>query len=153
MSFRQTITGTQRSDRGFKVAVDRAERKILISFDARAVDTKHADWIEAVKTRIGLNELNPQPYWGFDDVGHKAATKLLNCFYVQADTKREGGKEYFKYDTIMMLRNFSSDAFVSGIEHGFVYVDFDARSGHNHGTKFRWRKNRIADLYGEVVPI
>ena len=153
MSFRQTITGTQRSDRGFKVVVDRAERKILISFDATAVDQKHADWLEVVKKQVGLDELEPQPYWGFDDVGHKAATKLLNCFYVQADTKREGGKEYFKYDTIMMLRNFNGDAFVSGIEQGFVYVDFDARSGHNHGTKFRWRKNRIADLYGEVVPI
>lgn len=153
MSFRQTITGTQRSDRGFKVVVNRAERKILISFDAKAVDKKHAAWLETVKDRIGLNELYPQPYWGFDDVGHKAGTKLLNCFYVQARTKREGGKECFKYETILMLRKFSIDAFVAGIEQGFVYVDFDARSGHNHGTKFRWRQNRIEDLYKEVTPI
>ena len=78
---------------------------------------------------------------------------MLNCFYVQARTKREGGKECFKYEIILMPRKFSIDAFVAGIEQGFVYVDFDARSGHNHGTKFRWRQNRIADLYGEVVPI
>lgn len=78
---------------------------------------------------------------------------MLNCFYVQARTKREKGEEYFKYEDILMLRKFSTDAFVAGIEQGFVYVDFDARSGHNHGTKFRWRKNRIADLYQEVITI
>lgn len=35
MSFRQTIHGQSRSDRGFKVIVDRKAKKVLISFDAR----------------------------------------------------------------------------------------------------------------------
>lgn len=26
-------------------------------------------------------------------------------------------------------------------------VDFDARTGHNHGTKFRMRQNCLPDLY------
>ena len=52
-----------------------------------------------------------------------------------------------------MLKKFSINAFVTGIEQGFVYVDFDARSGHNHGTKFRWRHNRVADLYADVQAI
>src|SRR3989337_4591171 len=38
MSFRQTIHGQSRSDRGFRVVIDRKERKILISFDAKSVD-------------------------------------------------------------------------------------------------------------------
>ncbi|MDR2193443.1 MAG: MvaI/BcnI family restriction endonuclease, partial [Treponema sp.] len=45
----------------------------------------------------GLDELNPQPYWGFDDLSHKAGTKLINCFFVQADSKKEHGIEYFHY--------------------------------------------------------
>ncbi len=45
--------------------------------------------------RAGLGELNPQPYWGFDDLEHLAGTKLLNCFYIQADVKREGGQEFW----------------------------------------------------------
>jgi hypothetical protein len=49
-----------------------------------------------------------------------------------------------------MLRKFSIRAFINAIENGYVYVDFDARTGHNHGTKFRWRHNRIADLYADV---
>ena len=82
MSFRQTIGGHNRSDRGFKVVVDRQDKKVLISFDASTVAERHAEWLKRVEQRIGLGELNPQPYWGFDDLLHKAGTKLHNCFYV-----------------------------------------------------------------------
>ncbi len=153
MSFRQTITGTVRSDRGFKVVVDREQRKVLISFDANSVDPRHAEWLKSVKKRVGLGELSPQPYWGFDDLEHKAGTKLLNCFYVQARTKTEGRKEYFSYENISMLRKFSIRAFTDAIEKGFVYVDFDARTGHNHGTKFRLRQNKFPELYEDIQDI
>ncbi|MBI3576609.1 hypothetical protein HY086_01045 [Candidatus Gottesmanbacteria bacterium] len=46
MSFRQTIHGQSRSDRGFKVVIDREEKKILISFDAKNVDPRHRNWLE-----------------------------------------------------------------------------------------------------------
>jgi len=147
MSFRQTISGLARSDRGFKVVVDRTQRKVCVSFDARAVDPRHADWLKSVEERIGLGELEPQPYWGFDDLYHKAGTKLLNCFYVQADVKREGRLELFHYSQIMMLQEFSLEGLLQGIEQGFVFVDFDARSGHNHGTKFRLRQTMLPSLY------
>lgn len=153
MSFRQTITGTVRSDRGFKVVVDREQRKVLISFDANTVDIRHAEWLESVKKRVGLVELCPQPYWGFDDLEHKAGTKLLNCFYVQARTKKEQGKEYFSYENILMLRKFSIRAFINAIENGYVYVDFDARTGHNHGTKFRLKQDKLPELYEDIDTI
>ncbi len=97
MSFRQTIHGLSRSDRGFMVKVDRGAKKVLISFDSASVDLRHSVWLKSVKKRVGLRELNPQPYWGFDDLQHKVGTKLLNCFYVQAEVKKEKGKEYYKY--------------------------------------------------------
>jgi hypothetical protein len=150
MSFRQTITGTLRSDRGFKVIVDREQKKVLISFDANSVDPRHAEWLKSVKKRIGIDELSPQPYWGFDDLEHKAGTKLLNCFYVQARTKTEDGKEYFSYEKISMLKKFSIGAFTKAIEKGYVYVDFDARTGHNHGTKFRLRQDKFPELYEDI---
>ena len=153
MSFRQTISGLGRSDRGFKVIVDRTRRKVLVSFDARAVDPRHLDWLKTVEERVGLGELDPQPYWGFDDLRHKAGTKLLNCFYVQAEIKREGEQELFAYSKIMVLREFSLEGLLSGIEQGFVYVDFDARSGHNHGTKFRLRQDKLPLLYKEAEEI
>ncbi|MDZ7766905.1 MAG: MvaI/BcnI family restriction endonuclease [Melioribacteraceae bacterium] len=94
MSFRQTISAKGRSDRGFTVVINRDERKVLISFDSNSVAEKHSDWLNSVSSRVGLSELNPQPYWGFNDLFHKAGTKLLNCFYVQAAVKKENGKEF-----------------------------------------------------------
>ena len=41
--------------------------------------------------------------------------------------------------------------YCDAIESGDVYIDFDARTGHNHGTKFRIRDKRIPDLYAESV--
>ena len=150
MSFRQTIHGLSRSDRGFKVVVDKDEKKILISFDAGTVDNRHSEWLKSVKDRIGLDELNPQPYWGFNDLFHKAGTKLLNCFYVQAETKKIDGKTYFFYSDIMILQGLSLENFLESIENGQILVDFDARTGHNHGTKFRLRQNALPALYSQV---
>ena len=150
MSFRQTIHGLSRSDRGFKVVVDKDEKKILISFDAGTVDNRHSEWLKSVKDRIGLDELNPQPYWGFNDLFHKAGTKLLNCFYVQAETKKIDGKTHFFYSDIMILQGLSLENFLESIENGQILVDFDARTGHNHGTKFRLRQNALPALYSQV---
>lgn len=150
MSFRQTINSLSRTDRGFKVVVDRKARKVLVSFDANAVAERHSDWLESVKRRVGLDELNPQPYWGFDDLFHKAGTKLPNCFYVRAEVKREQGHEYFWYKEITILQKLSLDKFLKAIEQGFILIDFDARSGHNHGTKMRLRQDKRVELYEDI---
>lgn len=153
MSFRQTIHGQSRSDRGFKVVIDRKAQKILISFDAKSVDLRHRRWAESVKKRVGLSELNPQPYWGFDDLKHKAGTKLPNVFYVQAEVKTERGKEYYHYKKVMMLQKFSFEGFLKALEEGKILVDFDARSGHNHGTKFRMKQVALPMLYAQKTSI
>jgi hypothetical protein len=153
MSFRQTIHGNSASDRGFMVKIDRENRKVLISFDSTKVSENHKDWLKEVKNRIGLSELTPQPYWGFDDLANKAGTKLLNCFYVQAEVKRENGMEFYKYSKVTMLQKFSFEGFINELEKGNILVDFDARTGHNHGTKFRLRQNCFPNLYEKVKVI
>jgi len=153
MSFRQTIHGQSPSDRGFMVVINRKERKILISFNVKKVDIRHKEWLKLVKKRIGLGEINPQPYWGFDDLEHKAGTKLPNTFYVQAEVKTKGKKEYYKYVKVMMLQKFNFEGFLKALEEGKIFVDFDARTGHNHGTKFRLRQDCLPILYKKVTLI
>jgi len=153
MSFRQTLHGSSRSDRGFIVKIDRKERKVLISFDADFVDSRHEEWKRSVTDGVGLGELDPQPYWGFDDLEHKAGTKLLNCFYVRADVRRDNGEERYHYASVTMLRSFDFERFLNQIEAGNVLVDFDARTGHNHGTKFRLKQNCLHLLYHEAVTV
>jgi hypothetical protein len=152
-SFRQTISCKGRSDRGFTVRIDRNEQKVLISFDQESVDKKHSNWLAGVIQKTGGADLDPQPYWGFSDLYHKAGTKLHNCFFVEADCKIENEIEYFKYERIWMLSGFSLDKFIFAIELGDILVDFDARTGHNHGTKFRFRNNRLPELYENASEI
>ncbi|MFZ2487109.1 MAG: MvaI/BcnI family restriction endonuclease [Anaerolineae bacterium] len=147
MSFRQTITGATHSDRGFKVSIDRSENKVLISFNPDAVNSRHDLWLADVAGRVGLHELDPQPYWGFEDLRNKAGTKLLNSFFVRAERKLEAGKEYFRYSSIMILQGFKFAGLLDGLENGHVFVDIDARTGHNHGTKFRIKPAKLPLLY------
>ena len=153
MSFRQTIHGQSRSDRGFGVVIDRRDQKILISFNAKSVDSRHKSWLNSVKKRVGLGELSPQPYWGFDDLEYKAGTKLLNTFYVQAEVRTERKKEYYHYKKAVMLQKFSFEGFLKALERGKILVDFDARTGHNHGTKFRMRQDYFQMLYKKATKI
>ena len=157
-SFRATLNAKQYSDRGFKVHVNDKERKVEVIFDSKHTDTRHSDWLKSVKKRVGhLNNFDIVPYWGFDDLFHKAGTKLKNCFYVRADVKTETierkRKEYFLYNYVLKLSNFDQERFIQAIRDGKIYIDFDARTGHNHGTKFRIKYNDIPSLYknAEVV--
>lgn len=150
-SFRQTIRAKETTDRGFTCYADVNEKKIVVSFDASKVSPRHSVWLENVKRNVGLGEINPQPYWGFSDVFHACGVKLTNTFLVQAETKRESGNEYFRYSKIQMLKGFSIEKFIQAFETGIIYVDFDARTGHNHGTKFRMHKRDVSFLYAEIT--
>ncbi|MBF0320821.1 MAG: MvaI/BcnI restriction endonuclease family protein [Nitrospirae bacterium] len=150
MSFRSTTSATTYTKRGFKVIVDRIQRKLIFDFNSSKVDVADDEvslWYKSVKERIGTGKINPEPYWGFDDLKYAIGSKLMNCFYVVADTKIEGGHEYFKYESLFILSQFSFDKFVDCMEQGYLYIDFDARTGHNHGTKFRLRHDKLPELY------
>lgn len=154
MSFRQTINTLERSDRGFKVELDKENGKIFISFDSSYIDReKHPGWFDFIKNGVGLTELTSQPSWDISRVLAIAKRKLPNCCYAHASTKIENGIEYCKYDLFEFFIGFSEENFIKGLEEGYIYVDFDARSGHNHGTKFRIKANKFLTLYEEQIKI
>lgn len=152
-SFRSTTNAVSFTDRGFKLNVNRKEQRIEFIFDSSQCSDKHSEWLKSVEERAGLGPFKVLPYWGFNDIYTKAGTKLLNCFYVLADVKKEGGKEYFHYNKVLMLKRVNMDKFIDAIEEGCLYIDFDARTGHNHGTKFRIKFKDIPKVYEEVVRI
>jgi len=147
-SFRQTISTNGFSNRGFMVKVDRSNQKVLIDYSFDKIDLEtHSGWAENIRGK----KLEPQPYWGFNDLFHKAGTKLHNCFFVRAESKRIDRVLHFHYQDIFMLQEFSLERFITAIDDGHIYVDFDARTGHNHGTKFRLRVNKLVELYANVT--
>lgn len=153
-SFRATLNAQTFSDRGFKVNVNRKEERVEIIFDSSKCDTeKHGEWLQEINSKVGLGSFPTIPYWGFNDLYTKSGTKLINCFYVRAETKKEEKKLFFHYNEVYMLKQVDKYKFVQAIEDGKVYVDFDARTGHNHGTKFRIPNKFVPDLYAEAIKI
>jgi len=57
--------------------------------------------------------------------------------------------EYFHYNHLSILQGFSIDNFLEALIQGNIFVDFDARTGHNHGTKFRLRQSALPQLYSD----
>jgi len=47
----------------------------------------------------------------------------------------------------MMLQNFNFKRFLAAIENGIILVDFDAKTTHNHDTKFRMKPNMWPHFY------
>lgn len=150
-SFRQTISTKIISDRGFSVNVNHIDKKIEINFDINHISEKHNNWKQYLLDNNAT--LNPKPYFGFNDIFHKIASKLHNCFYVEAERKIENKKVYFSYQKILMLKNISVNKFIKLLEEGNIYIDFDARTGHNHGTKFRMPRKYFPALYEYCIEI
>jgi hypothetical protein len=144
-SFRQTLTSNF-SDRGFRVVV--LEDAVKVEFNAEYVSTKHKVWKESLQT-FDLVE----PYWKFDLLSEKLNVKLKNCIYSVAGSRTVDGIEQFHYSNTMIMEDFSFDRFLEQLHEGNILIDFNARSGHNHGTKFRCRQNIINKLYNTITYI
>jgi hypothetical protein len=154
-SFRQTIRGDRLTNRGFGVIVERDKSQLTTLFDARRVDrVEHPDWFESVRARVGLQPLDPAPFWPLQLLKNRTESKLKNVLFVSAHVKKVDEVKNFKYDTAYLLRNFRFERFLSAIDGGFIYIDYDARTGHNHGTKFRIRDtdwDRIYDFVERLI--
>lgn len=153
VSFRSTTSAISHTNRGFRIVVDRQQEKVRFVFDAIKADATDPEiglWLRSVEERVGLGPLHPEPYWGFEDLRYAIGSKMRNCFYVVADSKVEHAREFFLYRELYILSGFSFEKFVRCLEDGAILVDFDARTGHNHGTKFRIRQGHWSDLYDEV---
>ena len=147
LSFRQTLRATQLTDRGFGLEVDADGAQVRVYFDAESVNARHRNWLQSVKRRVGLGPLDPQPYWPMQTLFLTAQTKMLNTFYVEAYTRRQQGEEFFAIERVTVLQGFDLDRFANALRQGNAQVDFDARTTHNHGTKFRIRQNVVPQLY------
>ena len=153
MSFRSTTNANEYTIRGFKVVVNREAEKLKFVFDADKANIESSEmkkWLKSVENRVGLGSINPEPYWDFDDLKYAIGSKMRNCFYIVADSKVENSHEYFLYKELYVLSGFSFDKFLSCVEKGLILIDFDARTGHNHGTKFRLKQGFWKELYSSV---
>jgi hypothetical protein len=65
-----------------------------------------------------------------------------------------GGVENTLEDLLgIQQNNLSIQKQMNGNSSANVLVDFDARTGHNHGTKFRLRQNARPNLYSLIQEV
>ncbi|MDR3264225.1 MAG: MvaI/BcnI family restriction endonuclease [Clostridiales bacterium] len=151
-SFRATLKSTF-SDRGLRVGVDRTLRQVYVEFDAAKISDSHFEWKTEVKAKIGLDDFNPRPYWSFYTIEKKLQTKLDNLLYFRVETKKENGKEFYRYSNFEAYMKPTLDNFLKLVDDGVIYVDFDARTKHNHGTKIRIKSDQKKNLYSGQIEI
>lgn len=145
MTFRGTFSAKDYTVRGFRIAITDSQLQLEFNPDKVSSDLSH--WRDTVLQHGGDKHLDPRPYWGLSDLEREIGSKLNNTFYVIAENKVVDNHEFFRYSKCLMLSGVSIDGFVECLKDGVAYIDFDARTGHNHGTKFRIRSNALPRLY------
>ncbi|MBQ3456226.1 MAG: hypothetical protein IJG36_07295 [Synergistaceae bacterium] len=101
--------------------------------------------IFAIRSRVALHIADYFLENFRQTLSYRAPTR--RGFFVDIDTENQRVTIRFDSSNIMQLQGFSLEKFLCCIREGNILIDFDARTGHNHGTKFRIRPDAIPSLY------
>jgi hypothetical protein len=153
MSFRATLTGDRSTDRGFSIYVNSIKGQVELVFNFEKTDDRHKEWLGGVRKKLGVGTVTPIAYWTFEELQKKCAGKIKNAIFVIADTRKVNKHEEFSYSEIWKLEDFTFNNFLKGIINGKLFIDFDARTGHNHGTKFRMYAKDWPVFFSKVTKI
>lgn len=142
-SLRVDIDAASFSERGFIARINRRLRRVELHFDSSKVPNEivYKNWLKEVKAKVGLGDLKPIPYWTFEDLENKIKAKIRNMVYVTVETSYEGRAQKMRVAKAVLLRGASLSRFLDGIRKGWLQIELNARTHHNHGTAFRtWEK-------------
>jgi hypothetical protein len=159
MSFRSTTYAHRSSVRGFSISL--VKDKLQFVFDPSSVETSkpdvtgvyrtYGDWLKDVNSRTNPNYKDIFPiYYALDDLKNKFSLKLEHTFIVMYRSKKVDGLRHFLFEEAYVGRNLLWDKITSLMSDGGIVVDFDARTGHNHGTKFRIERGKIPALFDKA---
>ncbi|MBI2005577.1 MAG: MvaI/BcnI restriction endonuclease family protein [Candidatus Aenigmarchaeota archaeon] len=115
---------------GFKLEVDEKSRKVLLLVKDLATN--------------------------FETLREIIEHKCQHIAFISAESKKEDGKEYFKFDKAVLLKNLTFEKFVKALKEGIIVYDIRIgvyRSGknkgktHDHGSGFRVMKNNLSKVF------
>jgi hypothetical protein len=153
MSFRATLSGNRSTDRGFSINVNSIESRVELVFDFNKTEDQHKAWLNKVRKKLGQGSIVPVAFWTFEELQKKCAGKIKNAIFVVADVRKGDKGEEFSYSEIWKLEDFAFNNLLKGIISGKLFVDFDARTGHNHGTKFRMHAKDWPMFFSKVTHV
>jgi hypothetical protein len=161
MSFRSTTRADSYSDRGFAMKLHSGKIEFIFDPAQVSVDTAdrtgtyatYGDWLADVQKRQPhYSEVLPV-YWDRQYVETEIRDKLDHTLLLVCDTRKNGDVKQFKYVSAVLQKGFRPDRMDELFAAKSMYVDFDARTRHNHGTKFRIGLAHIPKLFDESITI
>ena len=152
LSLRTDIVGDKWNSRGFKLNVDKGAQRVYVTFDPSKVSNDNSEWKAGVIEKMRAIPFS-EPYYDFSDFYKTIGRKFLNCFFVKCDEMYSGSAQYIRFTEAYILEDVDVQRFMEGVENGDVKIEFDARTGHNHGTKMRMFEDDIPDVYSKVTKI
>ena len=73
--------------------------------------------------------------------------KLQNTVLVEYSISRSRGQQGFRYHNAWLLSELVIENFIQSIDQDVTNVDFNMRTGHDHGVSFRIARSRLEDLF------
>lgn len=99
-------------------------------------------------------------YWSYENLKLRWDDKLKNTIFLNAKVKNENGIEYFFYEGATVMVGSKFNDFLNCIDKGLITYDpahdvyksgINIGKPHNHGGKFRFKKNKpLTELSSEV---
>jgi hypothetical protein len=162
MSFRSTTYGHRFSDRGLKIVPDEKNGKLLFVFDPTQVNRKVVDrtaqfadygaWADDIELRATSHYKNVFPIWyDLRDVEKAFIDKLSHTLLAFYKSKTENSIKFYQYNEAFLMKDVITSEIVRMITDGAMAIDFDARTRHNHGTKFRVKRSEIHRLFTQYA--
>lgn len=163
-SFRSTTYAHRHSVRGFCVRLDKKLNRIFFEFspdkvhlaatDNTKIYSNYGEWLLDVQCRPEPNYRSVFPiYYDLTTVESSFRTKLDHTLLVRYKKKIADGTKYFSFEEATLTRNLQFARVCELFDQGIIVVDFDARTRHNHGTKFRIQKNSLGTLFDSTRSI
>lgn len=125
---------------GFKLEVDEANKKIFIKI--KDLQSNKLDELEI--------------YYLFEDLREIIEKKCKYIAYIKAQSKKENGKEFFKFNNAALLSGLTFKKFIDCVKNGLIVYDIRLgvyKSGknkgkpHDHGSGFRVMKNNLDKIF------
>ena len=161
-SFRSTTKSNSFTDRGFSVSL--SEKHIDFIFDIDKVQRHKKDRSGAFKTYgEWIDNVDDAIYdafpirWNKRTFINKCVEKLDQTLLVNCQSKDvmiDGvNTKHFIYTEAHMMKGFNECKLHSLFDSGALYIDFNARTSHNHGTSLRVKLSSVMKLFDEYEKI
>ena len=157
LSFRSTTPANRFTSRGFMVRLN--DSRIELIFDPTVVNRNEIDSTNAYKT-LGdwLDSCNSRSphystvfplYWDRTEFELTCIEKLDSTLMCYCATQKKAGVDYFQIKSAYILTDFLHERLPILFQKGCLAIDFDARTGKNHGTKLRVKRSSLPLLFAK----